>query len=89
LQKKYDCIGDIRGTGLYWSIEFVKDQKTKEPDAALTLAAVNALREAHIFVSTFGLYENCMKLRPLLIMEPQHVDQFADSLDCVLERLTV
>ncbi|WP_216232124.1 aspartate aminotransferase family protein [Megasphaera cerevisiae] len=89
LQKKYDCIGDIRGTGLYWSIEFVKDQKTKEPDAALTLAAVNALREAHILVSTFGLYENCMKLRPLLIMEPQHVDQFADSLDCVLERLTV
>ncbi len=33
LEKLYDLpiVGDIRGKGLMWGIEFVKDQKTKEP----------------------------------------------------------
>jgi adenosylmethionine-8-amino-7-oxononanoate aminotransferase len=29
--KKYSCVGDVRGKGLMWAVEFVKDQKTKEP----------------------------------------------------------
>lgn len=31
LAKKYSFIGDIRGRGLLWGLEFVKDQKTKKP----------------------------------------------------------
>ena len=87
LQEKYECIGDVRGAGLYLSVEFVKDRTTKEPDSALTLAIVNALRERHILVSTFGVYENCIKLRPLLIMEPCHVEQFMGELEAVLKKL--
>lgn len=32
LKEKYDPIGDVRGLGLAWGIEFVKDRKTKEHD---------------------------------------------------------
>jgi adenosylmethionine-8-amino-7-oxononanoate aminotransferase len=33
LQKfwKLDCVGDVRGLGLLWAIEFVADKQTKEP----------------------------------------------------------
>ena len=30
IQKKYDSIGDVRGMGLMWTMELVKDQTTKE-----------------------------------------------------------
>lgn len=34
------CVGDIRGKGLFWSIEFVRDKATKEPfDPKLQVAA--------------------------------------------------
>jgi 4-aminobutyrate aminotransferase len=31
MQNKYKLIGDVRGLGLAWGVEFVKDRKTKEP----------------------------------------------------------
>jgi adenosylmethionine-8-amino-7-oxononanoate aminotransferase len=33
LQKlwKLDCVGDVRGLGLLWAVEFVADKKTKDP----------------------------------------------------------
>lgn len=31
LQRKFSCIGDVRGEGLFIGVEFVKDRKTKVP----------------------------------------------------------
>jgi taurine--2-oxoglutarate transaminase len=33
LQAKHPSIGDIRGKGLFWAVDLVKDRKTKEPFA--------------------------------------------------------
>lgn len=31
MKEKYACVGDVRGMGLFWAIELVKDKKTREP----------------------------------------------------------
>lgn len=33
--EKYNIVGDVRGLGLLWAIELVKDKKTKEPNGQL------------------------------------------------------
>ena len=43
LKEKYQPIGDVRGLGLAWGIEFVKDRKTKEHDIK---TRNNVIREA-------------------------------------------
>jgi 4-aminobutyrate aminotransferase-like enzyme len=35
LKKKYECIGDIRGKGLYRMLDIVKDQKSRTPDPVM------------------------------------------------------
>ncbi len=43
LKEKYQPIGDVRGLGLAWGIEFVKDRKTREHDIRIRN---NVVREA-------------------------------------------
>jgi taurine--2-oxoglutarate transaminase len=31
LKTKHPCIGDVRGLGLFWAVDLVKNQKTREP----------------------------------------------------------
>ena len=31
LQAKHDVIGDVRGSGVFWAVEFVTDRETREP----------------------------------------------------------
>lgn len=45
LQKKYGCIGDIRGRGLMAGVEIVKDRTTKEPAPELGAALMDRLSE--------------------------------------------
>ena len=32
LKEKHPCIGDVRGSGLFLGVDFVKDPESREPD---------------------------------------------------------
>jgi len=87
LKEKYTAIGDVRGAGMYFAVEFVKDRTTKEPDADLTKRVVSNLRERRVLMSTTGQFSNSLKIRPLLIFSKENADTLVNQLDEVLAEL--
>lgn len=69
---KYDCIGDCRGVGSMMGIEFVKDKKSKTPDAALTKKIVAAAASKGLLMEAAGTFDNVIRfLAPLCITDEQ------------------
>lgn len=75
LAQRYDCIGDVRGAGLYIGVEIVSDRAGKTPDGARAAAIVNGLRQRRVLISATGFHSNTLKIRPPLIFSRNDVDR--------------
>ncbi len=83
LAKNYPCIGDVRGTGLFFGSEIVKnDRNTPDPERADHI--VNTLRHNGILLSRHGLYSNVLKIRPPMTFTTDHADILLQELAHVL-----
>jgi len=81
-------IGEARGLGAMWALEFVKDRHTKEPDVDLARAVQSAGLRNGLILLTAGFFNNCIRLLPpinipLPLMETA-LDLLEDSLDMAL-----
>lgn len=90
LQTKYPLIGDLRGLGLFWTIEIVKDPETRKPlksaiekykKTIVTLMADYLLEEKNIYVPSdkFGIW-----IVPPLIVSYQEIDFLVEAIDDTL-----
>jgi 4-aminobutyrate aminotransferase and related aminotransferases len=69
---KYAVVGDIRGLGGMVGIEFVKDRKTKEPNASLVSALIKECAAHGLLIENAGTYGNVVRfLAPLVITDAQ------------------
>lgn len=82
---QHDCVGDVRGAGLYVGYEFVRSRQSRAPDQAAATFAVNALRQRGILVGTAGLHGNILKIRPPLCFKREHADMLIEGMSSVLE----
>jgi taurine--2-oxoglutarate transaminase len=85
LKAKYDVIGDVRGTGAFFAIEFVKDRATREPliawqgtDAGPMPVLFSSLKKNGVYA--FGRY-NLLHIAPPLIIEESELDEAIDAID--------
>lgn len=70
--KKYGVIGDVRGVGAMMGIEFVKDEKTKEPYPELVAAIVQEAAGNGLVLESAGTYSNVIRmLCPLVVTNEQ------------------
>jgi len=84
LQKRHPSIGDVRGKGMFFAIEMVTDQQTREPAGARTKVIVNAMRERGVLISRIGMGDNILKIRPPMSFSTQNADVLLSTLDSVL-----
>ena len=69
---KYPVVGDVRGLGAMVGVEFVKDQKTKEPNTELVTKLIQYCAQHGLLVENAGTYLNCIRfLAPLVITDEQ------------------
>jgi taurine--2-oxoglutarate transaminase len=68
LAERHPCVGEVRGTGMFWALELVKDKETREP-----LVPYNAAGEAGAPMLAFGAAAKANGLWPFINMNRTHV----------------
>jgi 4-aminobutyrate aminotransferase-like enzyme len=87
LQTRHPLIGDVRGRGLFFAVEMVKDPGTREPAGAETRRIVNAMRERGVLISRIGPHDNVLKIRPPMPFSRENADLLLRTLDDVMAGL--
>lgn len=88
LMHKHECVGDVRGAGLFIGFELVTEREHKTPDQALALNLIELLRNKYrVLTSVAGPYGNVLKLRPPLAFQQHDIDWVVSALDRALTEL--
>lgn len=85
----HECVGDVRGAGLFIGFELVSNREHKTPDKERALAVVEQLREEGVLTSVAGPFGNVLKLRPPLAFQEADIDWLVGSLDKVLKHMAI
>ncbi|WP_048323494.1 aspartate aminotransferase family protein, partial [Crocosphaera watsonii] len=86
LQAKYECIGDVRGSGLMIGVDLVKNRETKEPHSQLTSEVHELSKDLGLIIGKGGLYRNVLRIKPPLCISKEDVNFLVDVLDYVFQQ---
>ena len=91
LAKRHPSVGEVRGLGLFWTMELVKDRETREPfrhptqkygESVVRRIAQFLLEEKHIYCpgDKFGLW-----IVPPLVVSKEEIEMLIEAFDEALE----
>ncbi len=87
LQRRHYLIGDVRGRGLFWGLELVRNRETLEPADHEAEEVVESLKRQGVLIGRDGLHHNVLKIRPPMPFSEGNAGQLVCLLDNVLERV--
>ena len=85
LERKYACVGDVRGMGLFLGLELI----TADGGEATQICAYvkNRMRDHRILIGSEGPKDNILKIRPPLTIDAEGVEMILTVLDSVLAEI--
>ena len=86
-KEKYNRVGDVRGVGAMQIVEFVKDRQTKEPDMETAMAVLKDAVKHGIILIRAGLYSNCIRLLPPIVMTDEQLKEGLQVLEEAIARV--
>lgn len=89
LEQKYQLIGDVRGCGLFFGVELVKDRITKVPAPDEAHRFINIMKEQGILMGKIGLYDNILKMRPPICFTKNNADMLLSNMDQAFTKLLI
>ncbi len=87
LQRRHDIIGTLRGEGLFFGMELVKDRTSKAPAEAECGQLINEMRRHGVLISRIGPSSNVLKIRPPLVFSRENAALLLETLDDALRSL--
>jgi taurine--2-oxoglutarate transaminase len=88
LADKHSVIGDVRGKGLYWGVELVKDRATKEPWAPFARSGPSPLKALQSRALERGTYligqANVFVAAPPLVVSEEQIEEGVRAIDGAL-----
>ena len=85
LQDNHDCIGDVRGLGLFIGVELVLDRKTKEPASDLMVKLEQLAFTKGLLL--LGCGKSTIRVAPPLVLTAYDVDKGLEIFDACLTEL--
>jgi len=86
MYEKYEIIGDVRGRGPMLALELVEDRKSKKPAKTATASIMKDCLGNGLLTLKAGLYGNCLRLHPPLVIEDDLLDMGMNILEQALKR---
>ncbi|PYQ03112.1 MAG: 4-aminobutyrate--2-oxoglutarate transaminase [Acidobacteria bacterium] len=83
-KRRWTLVGDVRGLGAMRLVELVRDRQTKEPAPEETLAVIKHTVGRGLIVIRAGLYSNCVRLLPPLIISDEQLREGLDVLGAAI-----
>jgi len=81
IRRRHPAIGDVRGLGALWGIDFVANPSTREPDpVAATDASAGLARRGYLALAG-GRHGNVIVLTPPAVVTDRQLDGFLEALE--------
>ena len=84
LVEQFEQVGDVRGHGLFLAVDWVTDKTTQTPDRDGAKDIVERLKRAGYLISNAGAHRNVLKVRPPLVFNHAHADEFFAAFEAAL-----
>jgi 4-aminobutyrate aminotransferase-like enzyme len=88
LANEHPIIGDVRGSGLFWGIDLVRDRESRQPlSRADAKHIVSAICRKGVLMGLMGTHGNVLKMRPPLPLSRDNADHALAVIDACLRDL--
>jgi 4-aminobutyrate aminotransferase-like enzyme len=84
LRDRYECIGDIRGPGLFLGIDLVTDRASREPATKACAEAFDHAIDIGLLTWFGGAGGNVLKLKPPLTTSDEDFDEMLSRIEDVI-----
>lgn len=81
------CMGDVRGSGLFFGAEMVLDRAAKTPATEFTKRVANAVKERGVLLNFLGVHYNALKIRPPMPFSRADADRMLSAVDEALKEV--
>lgn len=83
-QGRFSSIVDVRGHGLFIGVEIATTDAAREPDMDKAVEIINRLKDRGFLTSNAGAYRNVVKIRPPLVFQQSHAEEFLTAFDATM-----